>query len=81
MAEANQRPGSGVSRREFVKTVGTAALAASTPLILPSWARAEGPSTPVGPTPKAPSETAVARFYASLKDEQRKLICFPFDDP
>ena len=81
MAEANQRPGSGVSRREFVKTVGTAALAASTPLILPARARADGPAAPVGPTPKAPSETAVARFYASLKDEQRKLICFPFDDP
>jgi hypothetical protein len=80
MAEANQRPGSGVSRREFVKTVGTAALAASAPLILPSWARADGPAQ-VGPTPKAPAETAVARFFTSLKDEQRKLICFPFDDP
>jgi Protein of unknown function (DUF3500) len=79
MAEAHQRPGSGVSRRDFMKTVGTAALAASSPLILPSWAKADGPQ--VGPTPKAPAETAVARFYASLKEEQRKVLCFPFDDP
>jgi hypothetical protein len=82
MAESHPRPGQGVSRREFVKTVGTAALAASSSsLILPSLARADGPVLPAGPTPKAPSETAVARFFASLKDEQRKLICFPFDDP
>ncbi len=82
MAEANQRPGSGVSRREFVKTVGTAAaLAATSSLILPPGARADGPTAPVGPTPKAPAETAVGRFYATLKDEQRKTICFPFNDP
>ena len=81
MAEAHQRPGSGISRRDFVKTVGTAALAASSPLILPSRGWADGPTPQVGPTPKAPAETAVARFFASLKDEQRKLICFPFDDP
>jgi hypothetical protein len=81
MAEAQQRPGSGVSRREFVKTVGTAALVASSSLILPPGARADGPVAPVGPTPKAPAETAVARFFATLKDEQRKLLCFPFDDP
>ena len=77
MAEAHSRPGPNVSRRDFVKT---AALAATSPLILPTWARADGP-TVAGPTPKAPAETAVARFYATLKDEQRKLICFPFDDP
>ena len=81
MAESHLRPGQGVSRREFVKTVGTAALAASSSLILPPLARADGPAKLAGPTPKAPSETAVARFFASLKDEQRKLICFPFDDP
>ena len=28
-----------------------------------------------------PAETAVKRFYDSLKDEQRKEICFPFDHP
>ena len=82
MAEANLRPGEGVSRRDFLKAAGTAAVATSGSLILPSWARAEGTAAPVvGPTAKAPSETAVARFYATLKDDQRKLICFPFDDP
>jgi hypothetical protein len=83
MAEPHQRPGPGVSRREFVKTVGTAALAASSPLILPPMAeaRADAPVSLAGPTPKAPAETAVARFFASLKEGQRKLICFPFDDP
>jgi len=81
MAESQPRPGSGISRRDFVKTVGSAAVVASSSLILPRMAGADVTGTPVGPTPKAPAETAVARFYASLKDEQRKLICFPFDDP
>jgi hypothetical protein len=81
MAETPLRPAPSLSRRDFVKTVGSAAVAASAPLILPAWARADDVSRPVGPTPKAPSETAAGRFYASLKDEQRKLICFPFDHP
>ncbi|WP_435020111.1 DUF3500 domain-containing protein [Tundrisphaera sp. TA3] len=78
MAQAHPSPGAAVSRRDFVK----AAVAASSPLILPNWARGDGgAAVAVGPTPKAPAETAVSRFYATLKDEQRKLICFPFDDP
>ena len=81
MAESDQRPGPGISRREFVKAGVAATLAASSPSILPRMAGADTPGTPAGPTPKAPSETTVARFHASLKDEQRKLICFPFDDP
>ncbi|WP_435009091.1 DUF3500 domain-containing protein [Tundrisphaera lichenicola] len=81
MAEAPNRPVSGVSRRNFVKTVGSAALAVTSPLILPSWARADESASVVGPTPKAPAETAVSRFFATLKDEQRKEICFPFDHP
>src|SRR5437660_783228 len=44
MAEAPQRPAPIVSRRDFVKTVGSAALAASSPLIVPAWARADGTS-------------------------------------
>ena len=35
----------------------------------------------VGPTPSAPAETAVARFYKTITSEQRKVICFPFDHP
>ena len=80
MAEANLRSGSeccaGLSRREFVKTLGTAALAASVPLIGQRRALATA-----GPSPSAPAETAVARFYQALTPEQRKRICFPFDHP
>ena len=79
MAEAHPRPAQGVSRREFVKAVGTAALAGSSPLILSTGVLADAPEA--GPTPKAPAETAVSRFFATLKDDQRKLLCFPFDDP
>ncbi len=82
MADAPDRPGpqSGpsVSRRDFVKSV---AVAASAPLILPASLRAGSDPVQVGPRPTAPAETAVARFYASLKPEQRQAICFPFDDP
>ncbi len=31
------------------------------------------------PTPESSAETAVARFYNSLSDEQKKTIVFPFD--
>ena len=80
MADARKFEGSGISRREFVKTVGTVAAAATSGLILPSSLRADD-KLAVGPSPKAPAETAVSRFYASLKEDQRKLLCFPFDDP
>jgi hypothetical protein len=65
------------SRREFVKSVGAAALAGT----LGGRALADGGRADVGPSPKAPAETAVARFYATLKPEQKKLICFPFNHP
>src|SRR5258708_5282773 len=68
--------GSHLSRREFVKAVGTAALAASVPVIVQQGARAAS-----GPSPSASAETAVARFYKTITDSQRKLICFPFDHP
>ena len=68
-----------VSRRDFVKALGAASLAATLPAIGARSALAA--TTPTGPSPSAPAETAVARFYAALKDDQRKLICFPFDDP
>ena len=44
------------------------------------WARADGPASRRA-DPQGPAETAVNRFYDSLKDEQRKIICFPFDHP
>ena len=69
-----------LSRRDFVRTVGSAALAASVPLI-GARAAALPVLDKVGPSPTAPAETAVARFYKTLKDEQRKTLCFPFDHP
>lgn len=66
-----------VTRREFVKGVGTAALAATVPWIGVSPAVAGQ----AGPTPSAPAETAVARFYKTLTPQQKKQICFPFDNP
>ncbi|WP_422926744.1 DUF3500 domain-containing protein [Singulisphaera sp. PoT] len=83
---AEQRPfsdrecDSALSRRDFVKALGTAALATSVPLIGSRTALAAS-ATPAGPSPTSPAETAVGRFFKSLKDEQRKQICFPFDHP
>lgn len=83
MAENILRTGSeaqGVSRRDFVRTVGAAVAAASVPLIGGRSALATF-ADQAGPTPKAPAETAVARFFKTLTDEQRKTIAFPFDHP
>lgn len=69
-----------LSRREFVQRVGSTALAASIPVIGPGTATA-ATADDAGPSPAAPAETAVARFFKSLTDEQRSRICFPFDHP
>jgi hypothetical protein len=68
--------GDGLSRRDFVRKVTGVALAGSL-LPLASTSR----RAVAGPTPSSPAETAVKRFYDSLKDEQKKVICFPFDHP
>jgi len=66
----------GVSRREFVRKVTGIAVAGS---LLPA---AVSPRRALAaPTAKSTAETAVKRFYDSLKDDQRKQICFPFDHP
>jgi hypothetical protein len=66
----------GLSRREFVRQVaGVAAAGGLLPLaVAPRRAAA-------APTPQSTAETAVKRFYDSLNDSQRKVICFPFDHP
>ncbi len=69
---------SALSRRQFVKALGAASLATAT-VSRPGLVLASEPLP--GPSPSSPAETAVARFYASLKDNQRQRICFPFDDP
>ena len=65
-----------LSRRDFVRKVTGVAVAGS---LLPL---AVGSGRAVAaPTPGSPAETAVKRFYDTLTDAQRKVICFPFDDP
>jgi DNA segregation ATPase FtsK/SpoIIIE-like protein len=64
------------TRRDFVKTVGGAALAVSA-IPLSGGIR----TAAAAPTSKSAAETAAKRLYESLTDEQRKVICFPFDNP
>jgi len=66
----------GVSRREFVRKVTGLAVAGS---LLPAAVATR--RAVAAPTAKSTAETAVKRFYDSLKPDQRKEICKPFDDP
>jgi len=59
-----------VSRREFLRTAGAAAIVAGT---TPLWAQAAD-TTSAG-SPESISQT----LYESLKPEQRKVICFDWD--
>ncbi|HUG91952.1 MAG TPA: DUF3500 domain-containing protein [Planctomycetaceae bacterium] len=62
----------GLSRREFVRTVGVAAAAATAAPLLVRPAHA-------APTPNSPAETAVKHFYDTLSAEQKQAICLPFN--
>jgi hypothetical protein len=61
-----------VSRRQFVSSVGAAAAAISS-VPLSSLAFAESKKN------KPASETHVSTLFASLSDEQKKVICFDWD--
>lgn len=64
-----------VDRRSFMRTVGGVALAgAAAPLLL------GGRIVQGAPTADSAAETAAARFYTSLSEEQRNVIAFPFDN-
>jgi hypothetical protein len=66
--------GDGFTRREFVRKVAGAAIAGGLlPLAVPSRRAV------AGPTGASKAETAVKRFYDSLTEAQKKVICFPFD--
>jgi hypothetical protein len=66
----------GWNRREFVRTLGGAAVAAGlAPLMTGAG------SATAAPTPASAAETAAKRLYDSLSAEQRKTICFAFDHP
>jgi len=64
------------SRRDFVKAVGGAAVAAGAiPLFV-------SPGTvQAAPTSKSKAETTVKKFYESLSANQKKAVCFGFDHP
>lgn len=61
-----------LSRRDFVKTAGAAAVAASSLGML-------GRSLWAAPSAKSAAETAVAQFHATLQPAQVEAICFPFE--
>jgi hypothetical protein len=67
--------GDGLSRREFVRKLTGAAVAGS---LLPL---ASSPRGALAGAAKSTPETAVKRFYDSLDEKQKKVICFPFDHP
>lgn len=61
-------------RRDFLRVAGAAAAigAVAPGLLFPHVASA-------APSAKSAAETAAGRLFASLSDEQKKTICFPFD--
>lgn len=60
------------ARRDFLKAVGGAALATAASPLLSS-------SVFAAPTQQSGAETVSAELFKSLSDEQKKVICFPFD--
>ncbi len=64
----------GMTRRDFGKTLGSVAVVAGTSHLLAT------PLPAAKTTGIAAVETAVAEFYGTLTEAQRKIICFPFDD-
>jgi hypothetical protein len=65
------RPPSVPNRRQFLQT--SAAVAGGVPLFATAKPAAAAPSK------SAPPETAVKALYDSLTEEQRKVVCFPWD--
>lgn len=60
-------------RRMFLKAVAASSIAATLPVSSLSAGLYSGPSR------SSAAETAVGEFYKSLNDEQRKVLCFPFE--
>ncbi|MDG2382149.1 MAG: DUF3500 domain-containing protein [Pirellulaceae bacterium] len=74
MSRPSNRDHQDVSRRRFIKTVGTAAIAtASAPLVFdPRFVHA-------APAADSAAETVVGQFYQTLNKDQVAKICLPFD--
>jgi hypothetical protein len=66
--------GDGVTRRQFVKTVGGMAVATGAVPLFATPRRAAA-----APTTQSTAETAAGRLHETLSDEQKKVVCFPFD--
>lgn len=64
-----------VNRRSFIRT----AAAASSALLLPGSALQAGLYS--GPSRTSAAETAVSEFFATLTDDQKKVIALPFNHP
>ena len=62
----------GIDRRSFLRVAGGVAAAASLPLFATARAVA-------APSRKSAAETAVKGLYATLTDEQKKVVCFDWD--
>jgi len=61
-----------LGRRDFLKTVGGAVLVSATAPLLRTGLFA-------APTAQSGAETVAAELYQSLSNEQKQMICFPFD--
>ena len=81
MAEARSswspQPIDVVSRRDFVRSLSAAALAATTVPLIGTGRTLAAAAAQTGPTPSAPAETAVARFFKTLTDEQKQDHLLP----
>lgn len=64
-----------LDRRSFLKTTSAATVAG---IAMPMLVGQSGLFA--APTAKSTAETAVARFFTSLSAEQKKTLCFSFDD-
>ena len=63
-----------VTRRDFLKEVGAAAVVAT---VLPVFATPR--AAVAASTPKGSPETAVKRLFEGLNAEQKKIVCFPWE--
>ena len=69
----------GISRRDFVKGVASAAVI-GTSSVLPVFATPRAASAAPAFDPKPP-ETLVKHLYDSLSEDQKSVICLPWDSP
>lgn len=68
-----------VSRRDFVRTVSATAVAGG---LLGRFAGSSGAAPLLDQKGMSrPAETAATRLYQSLSDDQKKVVCFPYDHP